>query len=924
MAALDLAHEFIDGGAGFLVATSPSALRQLASGLQVDFEDLGIELLELNQSVRYVSKLKEIEPMTQASQALAESASRKACQHITESNFYEEVFESGGFHQAVTSVWQELLSHGVTESDLEDASDTEPVLRGKLGSMAAIRKQTRELLGRLHRAWNADVMLDCIRAPAVPGNEYGRWLFLLGNDAAPLDAEFVFSVAEAGAEVWVLRDNSYELAGVADPLSAVFEERSWTSVGESPHIARLFQHDHPPLLECSARVFAAPDLLTEAEMAVRNAKQARSKGGTVAIYARDIEKFAPLLQSAATRLETALALPRKQRVDTLPNIQYFLKILRACKTCDPHLLASQFEGKFSDLGQEQIKELTDLFKEWSKLNKDVQRSESDSIPWAGLVWDWAATYSQSQFSKRDWLERIQELGCLIPWASPLTETTRQLCEREERAKIKMMSVLSADASIESLQSPAILHFGEMLSWVETSLRKAEMTHPWDPSGIEVWDQPAQISPVDDLIVIGLSEGSFPRKYLEDPVLNDEERRILSHKCGLIVDLDTTESLAKLERVLFIQLLSSAKSRLTLSYASYEDERTQLPARYLTSFLDWAKSIKVEIFTRQHGAIPTTHPLTKYESKVVESFGGKEGAFPQPVLSPAVKEGLSALAAGPWAIPVIRRLRRCAFQAFANDLLKVHPADFYAKYQRLFDIPRDVGLVGISDESEARGRLQAAYEEFLDVQGPTMPHWEVSMIRCGWDRLFSGWLHREFTARRLWRQSATDIEAPFELTSPRENGVTAKVAGKYRLNGLTVLIDYQSAAFEGVGKSLNGETSYDVVPMLLAALQVNRMESGQGLPNQTEAQFGLEIDSSNSGTRHLATSVLTGLPGSAADGLTVSSSDLDTNILGSIKEAAQSLKQWASDIPIHPSPGPSCRNCGFGELCRHHESYGDSS
>lgn len=922
-AALDILRQFKRSGGGRIVSTSPTTLRQIASHLGFDPDESELELLEMNDAVRVASQLKEIEPMAQASHALCVSASKKSSQTILLSPELKQEQQYEGFHRKVVDLWQVILSHGGSEEDLARVTPATGDGAAVLECLVNLRIETRLLLSRLHRAYNGDILTDFLGAPIVEGNAYGRWLFLLGEEASPLDAEFAFHIAECAPDVWVLRDDSFARAGLADPLEPVFGDRLWESHGEGSPLTGLFGSQQNESSGQCLQVVSAPDLLTEAEMAVRRASKSSQAGESVAIYMRDFEKYGPLLQSASTRLGVSLALPRRQPLYTLPNIQFFIKVLDVMSSTRNSDWMQFFNSPYLGVRHELV---TDLQKLWETLEEFEDNEGApfirSEIEWVAELWQWRKGNLGCQLPKRDWVDRIQSLGQILPWFLEPDPENRFLTEREERAKTKLIGALVADASIESLENPKEVDWTEVVKWVKKRCELTEITHPWDPYGIPVWDKPSVIAPVDHLIVLGLGEGTFPQKVLESPLLKDQALQLVSEKSGLVVPLPTSQTEAEAERAMFLRVVAAAGKKLTVSYPSFENERKQAPARYLMVLMEHLGVDSVETLPRSHGAIPQSPPWVDYESAVLDGLKQKVSRGEELPMSPATVQRLRLLSQSPWDLGIARRIETCHFQAFARDLVRVHPNDSIARFYQLLDLPTEVGLVGISDEVAARQALEDAFARFLDGTGRRLPNWEVSLLRSGMSRLIEGWLRREMRARVIWRKNASEVESPYVVDPGVKAGLRARVTGKYVQDDVVTLVSYQSSVPYDVKKVFQMKDGLSLTPLALASNQAIRQ---LGVPHSEwkPPVFAIEVDFSQTEVRYLFGNPRPSEVSDAGSGL--KSIGIDPGeIQGEFKILATDLKEWANGVPADTNPGEHCSFCSYGELCRAHHVYGERS
>ena len=73
----------------------------------------------------------------------------------------------------------------------------------------------------------------------------------------------------------------------------------------------------------------------------------------------------------------------------------------------------------------------------------------------------------------------------------------------------------------------------------------------------------------------------PKRRIEDPILNDEDRIFLHHHFSDLPPLKDSFSVARSERDLFIRLCSVAEKKLVFSYPQTDETKDNVPAFYLT-------------------------------------------------------------------------------------------------------------------------------------------------------------------------------------------------------------------------------------------------------------------------------------------------------------------------------------------------------
>ncbi|MDH3254065.1 MAG: hypothetical protein OEM62_03660, partial [Acidobacteriota bacterium] len=136
-------------------------------------------------------------------------------------------------------------------------------------------------------------------------------------------------------------------------------------------------------------------------------------------------------------------------------------------------------------------------------------------------------------------------------------------------------LLRARQAVEGLPSDFLLDLDEWIEFLETAWDEVGKTDlGGSGGGVQVLDvTEARGRTFDQLFIIGLNRGTFPRTVHEDAMLPDSLRRVLARSGhGVLPDLPLKLDGVSEERLLFAQLLAASPS-VTLSWQEVDDEHT---------------------------------------------------------------------------------------------------------------------------------------------------------------------------------------------------------------------------------------------------------------------------------------------------------------------------------------------------------------
>ena len=207
------------------------------------------------------------------------------------------------------------------------------------------------------------------------------------------------------------------------------------------------------------------------------------------------------------------------------------------------------------------------------------------------------------------LERLQALPPLAP------ETTfRRTTEWREaiQARRALRRAIEDAAKLAEIQGRRLLSLDEFADALDDVLRFATLREPGQPDDVvhvlpvlesRQWSRPVAF-------VCGLAEGWFPRRFPEDSLFDDEDRRQLR---GRGIDLRTTADRAREERYLFRVATTRATERLVLSYPVHDGAgKPIMRSQMLESSSEASVCARVALGDREAPAAPVARPALPAE------------------------------------------------------------------------------------------------------------------------------------------------------------------------------------------------------------------------------------------------------------------------------------------------------------------------
>lgn len=906
-------------------------------------EDADFEFLPFGAVVSTWAMLADELPQPIAQAGHFQAALREACAGLQPDSPFYSCRDFKGFHECLASAIKELAAWGFDPESLDAvAADCSPTLRSKLLSIASLQRDSEGMLEDLGRELNyRHVRLSVDSVPDVDVT-FPRCLIVAGSEVTPLELNWIEWAASVGTNITVAITSHPGMF----PASARYEEHLEAKVEEvgetSPFLNALFTSNVAlePGVDVSA--FYAADPLAEVEWALRGCLAA-SDGedfSRLGIYARNLEEYAPLIESAAMRLKVPVHLFRRAELLTNSFIRTLLSTLKIVVSGDVRQIERLARSSYVGLTQAQRKELRDAAgtahreaeDPWGHLRTWVEAQlKPDSLelayPWLLHLLDWRRKAIDVLKPTSEWIAEMGELYKGLTWL----QTEGHSMERDSRARHALERALAQEASIQNVhERRPELSLAQFVDFACRKAAEADTSLPVVPRGVQVASSADAFGDTRRLYVLGMLEGVFPRRRSEDPVLTDLDRKEIGEHRKLLFPMPDSFEIARAERDEFLSVCAIPSEAIVFSYPETTDDRDNIRAFYLEEVkravggnLHWPR------FPRQDLAPAIEECFAESDRAIRSALDGPK-ASPleiQPV-TPATRTTLVPEPDGPLAPRELRTAIECPFRHFATELLKVYPDRERRRWHRLRDLPQTGQLGMQATEQSARIALHTVLQTEIEKLKTDVEEWELNILRTGGERLIEEWIDREFTARQIW---------------PKDEG-SEKPQTNFGQNGLREELP-RVGHLKGTVAGVSRMGPYNVVHLVESSTPTPDRNSIVRLKDRDALYYGLhllaaferdsatavEVESMSGGRKLLVLPRLAepALVGDIERGLEVLDlgSEADPAIVrkvffDKVKDLLETAARAIREVDVRPNKGEHCQWCDHGELCRSSSQFGE--
>ncbi len=832
-----------------------------------------------------------------------------------------------GLHRALLRTLHELHAFGIDADEMDAlAQNLEGPLADKLGEMAELDRTLHRTLESLGRDTHGNHLRACVDALTDADGADCRALVLVGGERCPARLRWLRWAAEAGWELTVVVERHATdgcLFRGAKEAEEILGVEAQDVGGGHRLLNNLFargEHDGPAL-ELDIR--SAPDPLAECEWALRGCLEAGPE--RCGLYVRDLSTYAPLLHAVSRRLGVPVCAP--QRVPLLTNAfaRLTLTVLEFAAGNDVRTLRPVLSSSYLALtGRERrvvesgLREAHGMrFLQWDALN-DWARAQS--FPWLTKILAWREAARSAGDDLGGWLDRLKSLVHELPWHGAYGGQAYDP-NRDTRAFSAMQTTLANEASVERALGATALDLAGFARRCRALWESADVSVPTPDFGVPVATHAAALTGVHTLFVLGMLEGSFPRRASQDPVLGDDDRRAISRLRIAEPSLPLSSDRAAEERDEFYRVCAAATHRLVLSYPQADDTRDNVPAFYLEAASQAAGGASRTDLPRTLLAPPEEACVAPADCAMRAALKASRERPAPAVLVDEAARALVAAPAGERTAAELRDALRCPFLYGARHRLSLRPNRREQRWHRLRSLPQAARLLAQPDADAAKAALDGALEAQLDLLASEVPEWEIPLLRAGGRRLVAEWLRREFAARKLWPMDEASLRLNVAFG---EEGVRSGMPLGVSLSGV-------APAVSRTGATKTMHLYGGPLPPVRELSEADRLFYGLHLLALYEsgASVQLEVETTGGRRTRLRIDRSGGVARRPNEGLDmewlVDEDDRDLArrvFFEGVKESLRHALRTVEAGDMRPAPGDPCDVCDFGELCRRSRQFGE--
>jgi len=902
-------------------------------------EDSPLEVLPFGEVVRRFLVLGGEEALPLAQAGHVQAAIGHACGELTDASPFWRSARFPGTHQAIARTLSELREWGLDPHAMRSLMpQASPRLAAKLASLADIAEESNRILALLGRETHSAHLNACLETTPERDGDYDRLLVFVADEDCPTRLRWLEWAAQNGTEVTVVLDRHAAGAPIFANSARAAELLGVepTAIGDGNRLLRnLFAPEATEGGEIAVSIVSAADPLAEAEWALRGCLEEERLDRT-AVYVRNLESYAPLIEAAARRLGVEVRVARRAPLLTNSFARLTLTAIEACASPDVRSLRPILRSSYLGLDGEGQARLASGLKEahamramqWEALRTWAEL-HTDEAPWLAILLEWRQRATAGSFTMREWMALLTELiraDERFPWSTRIIGNDARMAERDRRARNQLERLLANHITVDAVTRETSMSLAEIATLCRRLWEDSDVSVPAADFGVCVTDDPTSLGDVDSLHVLGMLEGVFPRRRSEEPVLTDHERTELSALRPEHAPFLTSHDRAAAERDAFYRVCAVAGRRIVFSYPMADDQRDNIPAFYLAEVERAAggrEKVARKDMPRTLLAPALETCLAEADRKLREALdGAREGALPIDLETDVARAAVTPSEEHRFTPNELRDALQCPFQYAARHRLRIRVRRPSARWQTLRRLPQASGLPEKGTIAEARHALMEALEAELDQLHSDVPEWELQALRAGGQRLIREWLKREFRARSTWPKDPGSLKTNVPFGT---HGVRDAMPGGVSLDGTLPAVSrmgrYHVAHLYGRGardpKNLS-ETDRLYFGMYFLAL------------HEPGSEGALEIESM-SGRRELLVLNRAGGPLNAhvQDGLhVVDLSTADDPVVAKrafFEEVKRSLGRAMARIKegrIDPLKGDHCDWCDYGELCRRSRAFGE--
>lgn len=925
-------QHFAEQPNGIITAWSDSALRWVRDVLG---PDTWVEIEPFPTLIRRYLTLTGAESPPIPNSRLREMAIGQAVEAMPGDHIFANAKNFPGSHRALAKTIEELHARGIDGDALRDIATRcqagHPALARRLSDLADIEQMAANTLRHLGFGGELSLIRTCQQEIPDFDTDPAPMLVIAGDQYSPMRTQWLAWLASTGVPVTIV---SYRHASRADFFPEVqaliealtpYQPRIISTGAGSDMAVRLFgaeKDDSSPITDVN--IYAESDAMVEVEQALRRASE-DPDDTVIAVRSAD---YLPLLEAAANRLKIPLRYLRQDSLRSNAFAAKTLALLEALTQEDVRelgYLASTIPSPLAsraDRAQRlEIARASVMTEDpWAHFEGEMAHRDRPEEAWIRQILDWRKRVV-GFVPAREWITYYQEFREFLPWQSEPTDA--EITVRNAAAAVVMEQCLAAHASVACLSPDAQFDLREFVAITRQNWHGADYSvERNEPGGVRIASDLDAIPPARTVIALGLNEGTFPRRPAMDPVLADEDRRLIAKYAPEFSPLETTSTAALAERTDFYRLAISPGRSLVATFPVASDGRTLYPTVFLDRLAD-AAGISVPTAAPVHALAPVDS-LLPVDQMLRAALDGPR-RFPEwPRASAATRSRVAETAGKPVRYWNLGHAQQCPFRFTLAERTQLRSRDRRLRWRRLVEVPANARLA-VAPTSELEERLTESLNLAVAGWSAGSLDWELRTLEQSKESLVDGWAKRERLSRDHWNRVSTRVNVSFDVFNER----IAKKMGGIQLAGIIpavsetplrqVLHLYEAGTFAEPAPMDNRWWQYALLWMAF---------------ERTDHPTAIEIDFTGGPRVDVMVDKISG------DGFGISRSgettvfnlrvpDVDPEMSGSITPLRKAVFEYLTaardailDGEADPRPGDHCAGCGFGELCRRHRDYGD--
>lgn len=834
-----------------------------------------------------------------------------------------------GMHERLARTLSELRRWDYPLPDLLNLPDSVPErLRHKAAAIARIGARANQLLETFGMAHGTDVQQDLLRAEPAPA-KMERVVVFFGTDRHPIAAQCLRQIASMGVEVIAIVEAAHGRSEVFAAARLIAEDLGveWKEPEPTLWASRLFTEEAPSKLRApQVEIIAAADALTECEWACRLAFQAWSSGTPLehmAFVVRNLEEYGRLLYFAAKRHNLPVQMTLREPLAANRFLVMIADLLGALASQDVRRLQPFLRSSYWQIPpvEQRIQEeaLYQAYQhraeQWSWLLARLQELGVQGPLPSVLAWRQEALQESTDLVS--WVGRLQKLLELPPLSQTVSSPQNPTYERDIRAKNVLELTLARRATMDEKARTEPWSLRHLEAEIRAVLDLGETLVPYvDRDGVRIVQGPTSVGECDVAFVLGASEGVWPHRRTEDPILDDRDRAELSALFSQYPHLPNSFDRAREERDHFIRLCALPSERLVISYPLTAEDRNLRPSAYLQELRQSADDILDREYMRDN-VIPQ-QPVSTADDAVRRALDGLTESWRVPELHFESSRSLIRKCPDePIPVRQIAVAAECAFRAAFGHQLKVEVKDPDVPPSVLISLPTKSRFLLEGDLASAQEKLQDSLQKLLAEEFPRVAWWEWRAMEVTGRRFLDGWAKREFEARSIGGIDLNSIKVAVPLG---EEGTKSTFrVGQERVT----IVDTLPAIATGTGghssiiytfKHSSVRTVSDQIASIRDRVQIGlRMLAAK----RDKATHIMIVDSASDRSLLFMGPSLVGDPLLRAKTtftrrrIAEDATDLWTGIKDHVEVAVARIREGSIDA----TPGDYCEPCMLKDLCR---------